>query len=66
MFRFDREKILSVFLQKQWTIYELSRRAGVVYRSAFRAVNGKAVGATIIAKVAAALGIDPVQYLAED
>ena len=63
MFRFDREKILAVFLQKQWTTYELARRAGVYYRSAFRALNGKAVGATVIAKVAAALEIDPVKFL---
>lgn len=64
MFRFDRQKILAVFLQKQWTTAELARRAGVGFRSAFRAVNGEAVGAAIIAKVAAALEVDAVTTLA--
>ena len=66
MFRFNREKILAAFLEKQWSIYTLSRRAGVGYRAARKAVNGKAVGATIIAKIAAALELDAVKFLAED
>lgn len=66
MFRFNREKILAAFLQKQWSVHALARRAGVGYRSAYLAVKGKAVGATIIAKVADALGVDAVQFLADE
>lgn len=66
MFRFNRDKILAAFLQKQWTTYELARRAGIGYRAAYRAVKGKAVGATIIAKVADALEVDAVQFLADE
>lgn len=63
MYRFKRELILPVFLATQWTTYELARRAGVGFRAAFNAVNGKRVGADIIAKVAAALGIDPMEFI---
>lgn len=64
MFRFDRQKILTAFLAKQWTTNELARRAGVGFYSALKAVNGEAVSAAIASKVAAALGIDAVETLA--
>lgn len=63
MFRFERERILPYFLQKQWTVAELARKAGIAQGSAQRAVNGNSVAAPIIAKVAAALGIDPLEFL---
>ena len=64
MFRFDREKILPVFFQKKWTTYELARRAGCGHHSAFKAVNGERVAAPVITKVAAALNVDAVKFLA--
>lgn len=60
MFRFNRERILPLFLQKRWTVAELARRAGIAQSSAQRAVNGNSVAAPIIAKVADALGIGNV------
>ena len=63
MFRFNREKILPVFLKKEMTIADLARKAGVAHRSAERAVEGEAVAAPIIAKVADALGIDAMEFL---
>lgn len=65
MFRFDRVKILELFLSKCLGVAVLARRAGVGYVSAMRAVNGEPVGAKIIAKVAAALEVNPVDFLAE-
>ena len=65
MFKFDRKLILAAFLEKRWTIYELARRAQCGYRSAFRAVNGLPVGATVIAKIAAALDIDAVKFVVD-
>lgn len=64
MFRFDREKILAAFLKKKWTTYELARRAGCGHHTAFKAVNGEAVSAAVISKVAAALNVDAVKFLA--
>lgn len=66
MFRFDQEKILSAFLRTRWTTYELARRAGCGYRATYRAVNGKLVSASVVAKIAAALGLDAVSYLAAE
>lgn len=63
MFRFNRALILPLFLQKKMTISELAHKAGVAYQSAQRAVDGEKVGANIIGKLAAALGVDPMQYL---
>lgn len=63
MFRFNRERILPYFLQKQWTVAELARRAGIAQSSAQRAVNGNSVAAPIIAKIADALGIDAMEFL---
>ena len=63
MLRFNREKILPVFLKKEMTIADLSRKAGVAHRSAERAVEGEAVAAPIINKIADALGIDAMEFL---
>lgn len=40
------------------TVAELARLAGVAHQSAKRAVSGEKVSALIVAKVAAALGIE--------
>lgn len=63
MFRFKRAKILPFFLQKQMTVSQLARKAGVAYISAQRAVDGEKVAAPIISKVAAALNIDAMEFL---
>lgn len=63
MFRFNREMIMPVFLAKRVTVTDLARLAGVAYLSAKRAVEGEKVAAPIIAKIAAALNIDPMEFL---
>ena len=63
MFRYERAKILPFFLQKKMTVAELARAAGVSHKSAQRAVNGEAVHAVVIGKVADALGIDAMEFL---
>ena len=40
MFRFTREKILPVFLQRQITVADLARQAKVNHQTAERAVQG--------------------------
>lgn len=63
MYRFSREKILPVFLSKGWTTYGLAKRAGVGWRVTHKAINGGKVSAVIVGKIAAALDIDPLEYL---
>ena len=52
MFRFEREKILPIFLERRITVAETA------HMSAWRAVNGESVGATVLSRIALALGID--------
>lgn len=66
MFRFNRKKILPEFLNRRETVADFAREAGVSYQSAQRAVEGRAISAVIVSKVADALGINPVDYLADD
>ena len=63
MFRFNRRKILPLFLQKRITIAELARLADVAHGSAAKAVQGENVAAPIITKIAEALGIEPYDFL---
>lgn len=63
MFRFSRKKILPLFLAMKITVAEFSRRAGISFSAAERALNGRPVGGNIIGKVADALGIEPLDYL---
>lgn len=63
MFKFDREKLLPLFLAKRMTVAELARKSGVAHQSAQKAVDGERVSATIISKVADALGIKATEYL---
>ena len=63
MFRFNRTKILPLFLQKKITVAELARTAGVSHQAAQKAVNGQTVGAVVIAKIAEALNVDAMNFL---
>ena len=63
MFRFNRTKILPLFLQKKITVAELARIAGVSHQAAQKAVNGQTVGAVVIAKIAEALNVDAMNFL---
>ena len=57
MFRFEREKILPIFLERRITVADLSRLAKTSHAAAWRAINGEAVGATVVSRIADALGI---------
>ncbi|MBQ7705028.1 MAG: helix-turn-helix transcriptional regulator [Selenomonadaceae bacterium] len=57
MFRFIREKILPLFLEREITIYELAQLSGVSHRTCQRAVNGEKVTAPIVTRICRALGI---------
>lgn len=63
MFRFNRALILPVFLNRRITIWSLAKAAGVNYRAADRAVNGLPVQAPVVAGIADALNINPLDYL---
>ena len=63
MFKFSRTKILPLFLAKQMTTNELARKAGINYKSAYRAVNGLSITAPVVEKTARALQIDAVTFL---
>lgn len=63
MFRFNRTKILPLFLQKRMTIAQLARIAGVSHQAAQKAVNGESVGAIVIGKIAEALNVEAVNFL---
>lgn len=63
MFRYKRERILPYFLQKRMTIAELARKAGISHQSAQRAIEGEAVSAVIIGKVAEALDFNAMDFL---
>lgn len=64
MFRFTRELILPLFLERRITVAELAKRAGTSHAAAWRAVNGESVGAIVAGKIAEALGIDATKFLA--
>lgn len=57
MFRFIREKILPLFLEREITIYELSKMANVSHRTCQRAISGEKVSAPIVTRICKALGI---------
>lgn len=63
MFRFNRERILPHFLKQKMTVAELARKAGISHASAQRAVEGEAVSAVIVGKVAQALDFDAMGFL---
>lgn len=57
MYRFIREKILPLLLQRQISVGTLSRLAGVSYKSAKKAINGEKTSTAVLAKVAKTLGV---------
>ena len=63
MFRFSRQKILPEFLKMRMTVAQLARKAGVSQQTAQKAVNGEAVSAVIIGKIAEALNVDAMTFL---
>ncbi len=63
MFKFSREKILPVFLQKQMPISQLAKKAGVHQKTATNAVQGLPVSSKVVDKIAMALGIDSIKFL---
>ncbi len=65
MFRFTRQKILPLFLQRRMTIAELAHRAGIANKTAQRAVDGEKVSAVVVGKVADALGINALDFIEE-
>lgn len=65
MYQFKRVKILPLFLQKQISIRQLAKDAGVSEKTAERAVNGLPISAAMVNRVARALGISPLDFLIE-
>lgn len=65
MYRFKREEVLPLFLQKRITVKRLARESGVNERTIERAVNGLPVQAVVVDKIATALGVNPLDVLVE-
>ena len=63
MFKFDREKILPLFLAKQMTVAELARAARISHKAAYRAVNGLSITAPVVDKTSRALNFEAIAYL---
>ncbi len=63
MFRFSREKILPLFLQRQMTVEKLAQGAGIHSRTAARAVNGLPITSRVIDKICSVLKIEPIKFL---
>ena len=63
--RFNRQKIMREFLRSNLTTGDLARRAGVAFHSARQAVSGEKISLPVARKVAAALNVEPADYLAE-
>ena len=64
MFRFNREQILPLFLQRRITVAELARLSGISHKAAYRAVNGLTITAPVVEKTARALNFDALTFLA--
>lgn len=63
MFKFNRTKILPLFLAKQMTIAEFARVAGISHKAAYRAVNGLSITAPVVEKTACALNLNAMEFL---
>ena len=66
MFRFNRTKILPVFLSRRVTVASLAKAAGCDISTANRAINGGRIHAKSVASIADALGIEAVDFLLVD
>lgn len=66
MFKFRRELILPLFLQRRITLTTLAKEAGVPVKSVARAVNGLAISPKSVDRIATALRVQDkiVDYLA--
>lgn len=63
MFRFTREKILPLFLQKRISIAELAKSADVHQKTAANAIHGLPVSSKVVDKIATALGVNALLFL---
>ena len=66
MYQFTRTKVLPLFLQRRMTIRQLAKDAGVSEKTAERAINGLPVHASVIGRIADALGIAPLEMLVDN
>lgn len=66
MYKFNREKILPVFFEKRWSARKLARRAGVTCSTAQQALEGKRIHLATVAKIAAALEINALDYFEDN
>lgn len=66
MFRFQRAKILPLFLSKRMTVKEFAAMAKVSHNTAVKAVNGDSISANIVDKICAALEINAIDYLVDE
>lgn len=57
MFRFKRELILPLFLQRRIPLSRLAKEAGVPVKSVARAVNGLAISPKSVDRIATALRV---------
>lgn len=66
MYQFTRAKVLPLFLQKRIAVSQLAKEAGVSSKAASRAINGLPVHASVVDRIAVALGIEnPLEVLVE-
>lgn len=66
MFRFDRAKLLPLFLKLRITVKELAVASGINQATAQKALDGKTISAPSVDKICAALKINALDFLVED
>ena len=66
MFRFNRTKILPVFLSRRVTVASLAKAAGCDISTANRAINGGRIHARSVQGICDALEIEPTDFLVVD
>ncbi|MBR0061086.1 MAG: helix-turn-helix domain-containing protein [Selenomonadaceae bacterium] len=65
MYQFTRSKVLPIFLERRIPIKQLAKEAGVSEKTAEKAVNGLPITAVVVARIADALGVAPLDVLVE-
>lgn len=63
MYEVDREKVLKFLFDRAMTTKELSRRAGVSIQAVKNAIAGKRLQIPSVAKIAAAMEIEPNELI---
>ncbi len=63
MFRFKREKIMPLFLERQMTVKAFARETGVSFCTAERAVQGQKISSRVVDKICKGLNIDALDFL---